>query len=158
MPACDLCGREAGDLVRAEIEGTELNVCEECGKFGFILGEVEKEEKEEKRTVLPKKRIMPEEEVEERVVSAYAEKIRRAREKRRMDQEEFAKFLNEKESTARKWEGGNLRPGIESARKLERILGIDLIEKVEEKKIELKETKSGEITLGDTIRIRKRKG
>ena len=47
MSLCDMCGKET-DLVVALIEGTELNVCRECGKFGKILRKLKTEE-------LPKK-------------------------------------------------------------------------------------------------------
>ena len=36
---CDMCGSEK-NLVRAEIEGSEMVVCEECARFGNTLGPV----------------------------------------------------------------------------------------------------------------------
>jgi len=155
MSVCDLCGKEVDKLVRAEIEGTELGVCGRCSKFGRILRRVKNDE-ERKKVLLPRKRLVVEE-IEERVVFDCAERIRKAREKKGMKQEEFAKLLSEKESLVQKWEGGSLRPRIETARKLEKILGIGLVERLEEGKVELKATKSGEITLGDVISIRRRK-
>jgi putative transcription factor len=74
-----------------------------------------------------------------------------------LKQEEFARFLNEKESVAQKWESGSLSPDIRLARKLEKILGINLVERVEEKKVELKSVESGEMTLADMVKVRKRK-
>lgn len=152
MPACDLCGKKFEKLLRAKIEETELNVCNDCGKFGKIIRGAEKE-----KVILPKKKITIEE-VEERIVSDFADKIRKAREKRDMKQEEFAKLLNEKESVVQKWEGENLKPKIETARRLERVLRIYLVEKAGEGKVEeLKETKGAVMTLGDMINIRKKK-
>lgn len=152
MPACDLCGKGMERLLRAELEGAELNVCEGCGKYGTLLGKVE----EKKEVILPKKKIAVKEEVEERVVFGFSDKLRRIRDKKGMKQEEFAEFLNEKWSVVQKWERGSLKPKIEMARKLEKILGVNLVERIKEGKVELKEVKSGELTLADMIKVRKR--
>ena len=66
------------------------------------------------------------------VVSDYAQKIRKAREKMGLTQEEFAKKLAEKWSIMQKIESGQFKPSIEMARKLERILNIELIEQYSE--------------------------
>ncbi len=153
MPDCDLCGKWMETLLRAEVEGTELAVCDGCGKYGTILGKVE----EKKEVVLPKRRVVNKEEIEESVVFDFSNKIKMARERKGMKQEEFAGFLNEKWSVVQKWEGGSLRPKIGAARKLEKILRINLVEKREEGKVELKEVKSGDMTLADVIKVRKRK-
>lgn len=160
MPECELCGKELGKLIRAEIEGSELKVCPGCGKFGRVLGEVRTKEEAQQiaeQLLLKKKPVIPEEEIEERVVSDFGERLRKAREKKRMKQEEFAQLLNEKESQVQKWERGELKPGLEIARKLEKLLGISLVGKVEEGKVELGKVKGGEVTLGDVVTVRKKK-
>jgi ribosome-binding protein aMBF1 (putative translation factor) len=78
MPTCDLCGKGMEKLLRAEVEGTELTVCEGCGKYGVVLREAVEEKKS---IVLPKKKVIVEE-TEERIVPGFAEKIKRAREKK----------------------------------------------------------------------------
>lgn len=153
MGACDLCGKEMEKLLRVEIEGSELGVCAGCGKYGIVLKEVVKEKKE---IILPEKKVAVVEEVEESIVPDFAEKIRRARERKGMKQEDFAGLLNEKESLLEKWEKGGLTPSLEAAKKLGRVLGINFIEKVEDKKIDLGKQVSGEITLADVIKVRKR--
>lgn len=155
MPICDLCGRE-GELLRAEVEGSELSVCSGCSRYGRVLGKVRKEAP---KPVLPKK-VVAEEEIEERVVSDFAWRLRRAREKRRMKQEEFSKLLNEKESLVQKWEGGGLKPQISVAKKLGQILKENFVEKTgvkEEEKLNQQGGKGGEATLGDLVKVRKRK-
>ncbi|MBR9683466.1 TIGR00270 family protein [Candidatus Woesearchaeota archaeon] len=153
MPTCDLCGRELEKLLRAEIEGTELAVCGECGKHGTILGKVKKKVS----IVVPKKKTIIREEIEERVVVDFSDMIRRVREKKGWNQEEFAKFLNEKWSVVQKWESNSLTPELNVARRLERVLRVDLVERVKEEKIDLKGIKSGEMTMADLITVRKRK-
>ena len=75
-----------------------------------------------------------------------------------MNQEEFSKFINERESVLNKWENGSLKPRLDIARKLEKRLKISLIEKEEIKTIEMEKKKSSEgFTLGDFIKVRKRK-
>ena len=76
-----------------------------------------------------------------------------------MSQEDFAKFLNERESIVAKWEQGSLRPRIDTARRLERKLGIRLVEKEEEtsEDVDVPKVKKDEFTLGDFIKVRKRK-
>lgn len=153
MPLCDLCGKD-DSLLRAEIEGSQLNVCQNCGKFGKVLGKVAPKEEAKKPAQL---KSFIEKEIEERIISSYAQTIRKVREKRGLTVEDFAKLLNEKESSLHKWESGSIKPDLETAKKLEKILNITLIELVEEQKIKLERTNSGEITLGDVIKIRKRK-
>ena len=59
-----------------------------------------------------------------------------------------------------KWEQGSITPNIEVAKKLERKLGLKLIEKEEEKKEDkdsFKNRLNKEFTLGDFIKVRKRR-
>ena len=149
MPCCDMCGKE-GNLVRAMVEGSELYVCNGCGKYGKIVGRTFK-----RRISLPKRSVIKDE-VEEKIVSDYSSKIRIAREGKGLKQEDFAKMLNERASLVNKWESGNLRPRINVARKLERLLGIKLVKKVEVGKVDVSKSKTSEPTLGDFIKVRKR--
>jgi ribosome-binding protein aMBF1 (putative translation factor) len=77
-----------------------------------------------------------------------------------MTQEEFANSLNEKESILAKWESGTLRPRLNIARQLERLLNLVLVEKDVVGSVEIDKKKKGpsdELTLGDFIKVRKRK-
>ncbi len=147
MAPCELCGKQ-DKLVTAIVEGTELNVCENCGKYGKII----------RKPVLPKKEFVKtktEPEIVEKVMSDYSKKIREARQAKNMTQEEFAKMLNEKESIIQKIETGTFKPSIDLARKLEKKLGITLIEKDETVNIDLKKGNTGTLTIGDLIKIKK---
>jgi len=145
-----MCGRE-DRLVLVELEGSQLNVCSNCGKHGKRIGgpKVKK--------FVRRVRKVEKQEIEEEVIGNFSEKLRNAREKRSLKQEDFANLLNEKASLLQKWEAGSLTPKIKVAKKLERMLGINFVKKVEEKKQEVKlESGSGEMTLGDFIKVRKR--
>ena len=151
MTQCEMCGRE-GSLSRAIVEGTELNVCQNCARFGKVLGKAG----EKKKIILPAKKLI-QEEIEERVIANFSGAIKKTRERKGLTQEDFAKFLNEKESVVQKWESGSLKPDVSLARKLEKILDLALIEKLETQKVSLEKSSSDEITLGDMIKVRKRR-
>ena len=151
-----MCGAEEENLVVASIEGTKLIVCKNCAKYGKIIRKVEKPIEEK---VIKKKKIIiePEKDIIDLVMGDYAEKIRRKREQLRMTQKEFAKMLSEKESMIHKMETGIFKPSIELARKLEKKLNIRLIEQYKEEIKPEKKLDSEEVTIGDVIKIRKRK-
>jgi putative transcription factor len=163
MAICEMCGKE-GSLVTAQVEGTELRICQDCSKFG----QVHKQKKPVShggynRSSYPK-RSRPEFEV----MADYSKKLQQARNQRNMTQEEFAKMLNEKMSVVQKWESGILKPRIDVAKRLERQLNFQLLKQIvtdndnsdESSEDNLgisKKKNSGEPTLGDFIKVRKRK-
>ena|SRR3989344_3252861 len=149
MPSCEMCGKST-ELVVADIEGVELKVCESCSKFGTIRKRVDTR----RFTPKPEKPEGP----QFKVVDNYASLVRSAREKKRMTQEEFAKLLQEKESVLAHWEAGSVKPSIEAAQRVGRILGISLIEQEIAVSVKIEDgKKADELTLGDFIRVRKRK-
>ena len=146
-----MCGKEA-ELFKTEIEGTMLNVCETCAKFGTIIEKVKKPVEIELKPAA--KSI--EEEIVDVVVDDFAEKIRNKREKSRLKQEELAKKLGIKESLLHHIECGKFTPSIELAEKIERFLKIELIEQYIEQGGKRASTKSEEVTIGDMIKIKRR--
>ena len=152
---CDMCGSEER-LFKTNIEGTILNVCKTCAKFGKIISEIKPVEK-----VKPKKIVIteqePEPEIIQMVADNFAEKIRAKREKLGLKQEDFAKKISEKESIIHKLETGEFKPGLELAKKLEKALNIKLIEEYEEKHKKAPIISSGPTTIGDLIKIKTRK-
>ena len=157
MPACEMCGKDSS-LVKARIEGAELEVCNDCARYGQIISKPApirtKTIPERQNIPLPRRK-----ERIETVVQNYAQKIKNAREKLGLTQEEFSKKLNERESIMQKIESGHFTPSIEQARKLEKELGINLIENFEEGEVPISTPqKTGEAyTLGDFIKTRKKK-
>ena len=153
---CDMCGSE-GKLYKAIIEGAQLNVCQECSKFGKVIGVIKQEAprkiKSKIGTIDENKE--PQTETMQIIVSDYAEKIKKKRETLGLKQEEFAKKINEKESLVHNVESGRYEPSIELAKKIERFLKIKLIEDYEEKHETLKGTKTDSFILGNFIKTRK---
>ena len=137
------------------VEDTELNVCSECAKFGKILKETRAVKPEEKKKKEEKNIPLPEEETIHVIRGDYAGIIRGAREKLGLNQEEFARKINEKKALLHKIETGDFKPSLVLARKLEKALNIRLIEehKLEHEKTE--KTRTEGFTIGDFINIKK---
>ena len=151
---CDLCGSEER-LFRTWIEGTELSVCKKCAGFGKILGPVKEDIKvEEKKAAKIEKEVFPD--MIEIITPSFTKKIRKKREELGLNQKEFAKKISEKESIVHKMETGEFTPSIDAAKKLEKILGIKLIEEYEEEHDKAAKGSSRELTVGDLIKIKKK--
>lgn len=95
------------------------------------------------------------EEKTELFVENYAEIIKKKREFMGMTQRDFANKISEKETTVHKIETGTFSPPISLAKKLEKALGIKLIEEYEEMHGASKGKKIEGFTLGDFIKIKK---
>lgn len=151
---CDLCGRVNEQLNRALIEGVELNVCSACCKFGKVIADTKSPIKNEflKET---KRKIGDDEEKVELLVEDYAELIKNKRESMGLTQKDFAKRINEKESTIHNIETGTFEPSLSLAKKLEKILGTKLIEEHKEKHEFFKRKGEEGFTFGDFINVKK---
>lgn len=144
MTACELCGKTT-PLLNAIVEGTQMQVCRDCASFGKIL----------QKPVSRAPAKTQKQEIVETIVDEFAKLIREAREKSGVTQKDFALKLNEKESLVQKLENGAIRPSIELARKLEKLLKIKLVETEKDETEEYQSKKSGPLTIGDLIKIRK---
>jgi putative transcription factor len=142
-----MCGKDNADY-KAIIEGTELSVCSKCSKHGKVLRQpqIVVKKKEFQRF---KKEEQPE--IVVKIIPDYGSKIRKARTKKNMTQEEFAKKLNIKESLLTKIENSALKPSLPLAQKLEKVLKIRLIEEIEEEKLKIKKSETEAVTVGDLI-------
>ncbi len=146
---CEICGSRPARGKHA-VEGAILSVCEKCGKFGS-----------EVRNVFVKKgsfrRADPsEDDTEPQIAPDYAKKIRAGRERMKLTQKELADKSNERESVIAKLEQGEFVPTIPTAKKLEKILGISLIETGEGetgKRVQGPKASAG-MTFGDMIKMK----
>jgi len=150
-----MCGKEVEDYFRALVEGTVLNVCEGCSRFGKVLGSVKAQPEAVKGPKKPEKPVLPE--VVEDLVEDFALKIKSKREKLGLTQEDLAGKVNEKESIIQKVESGHFTLSIKLARKLESFLGLKLVEEVEDQKVVRSgSSSSGDgFTLGDFVKVKK---
>ena len=147
---CEICGSNIrGKAHRVILEGTELNVCDACAKYGHEVKQVPKATAAGTgRTPASKvsagkvpagitfrtgSRRRPDmfDQMTDELLSDYGFAIRRAREARGMSQEELAREIREKSSLLKKIEREDLRPEDSVRKKLERVLGISLTETIE---------------------------
>ena len=156
MPSCDMCGKEGAGAI-ALIEGVELTVCQNCARFGKITRALHAEAPPVKHSAArPAHVAKPQgEDSQEGVVEEFFSLIRQKREQLNLTQKEFAKMLNERESVIHHLENGGQHPSIELARKLERILKVQLVEAVKETPQQKSRNKIDSLTLGDFIKVKK---
>jgi putative transcription factor len=166
---CEMCGepiRGVPKLVR--VEGAELSVCSKCEKFGTEVQQVRRTDiRVSQKTAGARPAPAPAsgtvqirykrdmfDYMEGEIVDDYAARIRHAREEKGLSQKDLAMQMKEKEHLIRKIENSELIPEEGVRRKLEKALGIRLIDaptSEDEKKVPSKLTP----TLGDLTVIRK---
>ena len=161
MPSCEMCGRGEERLTRAKIEGSILELCKGCAKYGEIVRAPDLRSKNipgpRRHSPRPQRK-----ELLQSITTDYPKKIRTAREKMGLTQEEFAKRLNEKHAIMQKMEGGQFKPSIAMAQKLEKLLKIELVEEIGEGgetplADKQKPSEDGEgFTMADFIKVRKK--
>ncbi len=156
---CELCGKKIEEPYVILLEGSEVKVCKDCSVYGKIKKKP-LEKKSFKKTNKPLRVEESKVELVEEIVFDYDKKLKNAIFKENQKLEVLAKKLNMKESELRALESGHRKPSIETARKLEKYFKIKLVEIIElgKEKIPLKEKNvSSTLTIGDLIKVRKRK-
>ena len=163
MPVlCEVCGKQSTMLRVVLIEGSELNACPDCAKFGVERSPKPKKtsapvhvsealERREKRTQTRDVLVDGAEEL----VPDFHVRIRRSRERLLWTPEDLGKKINEKKSVILKLEGGQMHPDDSLIRKLERMLNIKLKERPTLTSAPKSAVQRG-LTLGDFIRIEKK--
>ncbi len=147
---CEMCGKKTTKTNKVRVDHAILNVCDSCAKFGepvspshgydrvkyddqnkITVTIPEKKPAFTRTTPRPKSRPPPRKRanIEELdIVPEYAELIREARSKLSWTQEDLAKKILERKNVLSNIERGELLPDIKTARKLEKALGIKLVE------------------------------
>ncbi len=150
---CEMCGREEA-AVRATVEGTTLSLCNGCSRYGKVVGRVQAPaaagKKKEGKTPAAA------EENTEAVIANLGQLLKQKREQLGLRQDEFARKIAVKESILHKMETGQFLPGIDEARRIGKLLGMKLMEKAEIAESIVPLPKSGQLTLGDMIKIKKK--
>ena len=157
---CEMCGKEVPYLKRVLIEGAVLNVCRDCAASGTPVSDKDAMKYDTKNTVnerleIREKRMQERDVLEQEEVldPDFADKVRNARMKIGMSQDDLAKKINEKHSVVAKIEHGDLVPDENVRKKLEKALGIKLMVKMERMHVQKKNNERRGLTLGDLIRM-----
>lgn len=158
---CEICGKSIeGRPLRTKIDGSVMEVCEDCSKFGRIQKAppkpksiLRKKSKQPNKNTKQRRRDEPTEEL----VEDYNIIIRSKREAKGWSREDLGKKIYEKVSVINRLESGKMVPDLKLAKKLENILKITLIEKLEDLDLEsFKKSSSSGPTLGDIVKIKKK--
>jgi len=152
MGDCEVCGNGEERFV-VLIEGAKMRVCGDCARRGRILSST--------APVAPRRPGVPRspapvKEIE--IVADCAERIKRAREKMHVNTDVLAERVFEKESYLRRVENGETLPNEALARRLEKELGITLFEASGDDGEAQGGRKTGPVTLGDLIIVKKKQG
>ena len=162
MP-CEMCGEDAPIVATIETEGARMRVCANCVRFGKVIAPPEAPRQPaavaspQKGLEMRQKRMADKPvslESDEEVVEDFGERVRMARERKRVSLDDLARAVNEKKSILAKVETGAFHPDPTLTRKLEAALGIKLRERVEEVHTQ-KVKPSGGMTIGDLIKMKK---
>ena len=149
---CEICGKKIiGKPLRTKIEGSVMLACPNCAKFGKIQREAPKSTRP-KAVKRPPRRA----ELTYEVPENYNVIVREGRENKGWSREDLAEKIYEKVSVINRIESGRMIPDIKLAKKLERTLGIKLLEKLEDiKSDEFELSLPKEATIGDIAKIKK---
>lgn len=144
---CDICGRYDASYI-ISLEGAKMAACRNCASHGKVLYQLQSDEPQ------PVKQVTTAPLQEEEIVEDYAKKIRVGREKLGLPVQVVAERINEKSSYLEGIERGQMKLTLALAKKLQKELGIKLIEKVSDIGGPTTGEKIGsqrEVTLGDFV-------
>ncbi|MGD1004089.1 MAG: multiprotein bridging factor aMBF1 [Methanoregulaceae archaeon] len=163
-----MCGETIRGIPKTvRVEGAELQVCNKCEKFGTevqqpkrtdIIRPVSGPSASVRPSVTPPIRRKKDlfDYMGGEIVDDYSERIKQARQEKGLSQKDLALQMKERELLIKKIEKGELIPEDNVRKKLERTLGIRLVETTiteAEKKVASKLAP----TLGDLTVIKKKK-
>ena len=157
---CEICGKEIrGEPATVKVEGSEFNVCRECEKYGVSVKRAPVAVKENASPVTfvskqkaPKNYFAG---LDKDIVEDYDVVIKEAREKKGWSQEDLAHNMKEKAHLIKKIERKEIMPEEAIIAKLEKILGIRLMESADSVD-GYKGNHSRETTLADIVSIKRK--
>ena len=163
---CEICGKPVpeNNPIKAKIEGSVMVVCKECSKLGKIQKAqpkpkfVKQNKTNKKRPTTTRNKVYSRnEEPSEELIEDFSLEVRKAREAKNWSREVLGKKINERVSVINRIETGKMTPDTKLTKKLENILDIKLLEKVDN--IDLNQfinNSSGERTLGNIMKIKRK--
>lgn len=162
---CEICGAPVTKLRYYEVEGAIMVLCENCAHYGkpVSMSTVKRERRflrrrESRNVAKPINNIF-----EWELVEDYGRRIREARERLGLTQEDLARLVSEPVSYIRKIERQKVYPSEKVIEKLEKVLKIKLKEQILSSNalinssILRKSSKGTGLRLGDILIIRKDK-
>jgi len=156
---CELCGNDYFDCKPGLVDGVRMMLCPGCMKYGQSVKEtVVKTPSNVQRNIglirKPRERDVYAGMTKE-LVSGWNDLIKNAREKKGLSREELGFRIGERMVTIAKIENGDLRPSDSTISKLEKELGISLLEEVKHVSTATGGSRPG-LTLGDFFKTEKK--
>jgi len=152
--SCELCGKESRGCRVSVVDGVKMMLCPDCMRHGEGVTDIVKTPTNVERAVLQRiRRSAPKDiykDMEKELVSNWSNVIKEARKKKGLSREELGFKIKERTVTISKIEKGDLRPSDKMIVKLEKELGISLLEVVKE--VSASHHSSAGMTLGDFIK------
>ena len=152
---CELCGKEC-ECRLGIVDGVRMMLCPDCMKFGKSVDVSPRVSTVAKRPILERIRRPAEKDIykgmDKELVSGWNELIKNARDKKGLTREELGFRIGERTVTISKIENGDLRPSDKMIEKLEKELGIKLVEAVANASTLPHGSHPAGLTLGDFIR------
>ncbi|HYA22344.1 MAG TPA: multiprotein bridging factor aMBF1 [Thermoproteota archaeon] len=165
---CEICGRRTqGKMSLVLVRGATLHVCAECSKGrtrvrtrvpDIDVAPVKPKVVRKEPFALPQpKPSVPKQELELslRPVQGYGRLMHKAREAKGMSVEDFSRVIGMRESLIRKAEGEKITPSISDLRKIERSLGVKLVETYSDDMDTLATKSDSTLTLGEVAKMRR---
>ena len=159
---CEMCGKEVPVTKTVIVEGSRMNVCSNCARFGedyrgssatgAPVTQTVIEERLQKRERRMQSKDIYAGSTSVELVDDYGGVIRDARTAQGMDQKAFAAQIQEKQGTLAKIESNNLIPDDKIIKKIEKALGIKLTETVNSGVTVGPGNTGNKMTLGNFIR------
>lgn len=144
---CELCGRAINHYHEVIIDGVHMRVCDDCAKYGkeikrkntSVQGIPAIPRKAETPVVhnrfpapaIPRRRTIVNVDDFEEPIEDFGKYMKKRREQMGLSQEELAAKLQEKKNLVAKIEREEIKPDKQTAKKIEKIMGIKILEKVE---------------------------
>ena len=148
---CELCGQKSERLKKVKIDSAVMSVCPKCEKFGIPIENMRVQSTSPPQKSTPpvfihqikhvqkisggnhpksfrKKKDSDIENLE--IVPEFSDLIKSARAKIGISQDEMADKIKEKRTVISAIERGSIKPDIKTARKLESLLNISIVEKI----------------------------
>ncbi|MBQ8373056.1 MAG: TIGR00270 family protein [Candidatus Methanomethylophilaceae archaeon] len=157
-----MCGKEVPMTKTVIVEGSRLNVCPGCARFGEDYRASSSNGAPVTQTVIEERLQKRERRMQSKdiyagsasveLVDDYGGVIREARVAKGMDLDQFAASILEKKGTLAKIESNNLIPDDKLIKKIEKALGIKLTESVQSGVTVGGGNGSNKMTLGNFIR------
>ncbi len=170
---CEICGcKIKGEPLETKIDNSVMITCKECSKYGKVQKKPQtntkksdkqnknkkdnKDNTQNKRQNKNQRNQRNQDEYE--LCDNYTTLIRQAREKMNLTQKKLGEKIYERESVIAHIETGKMVPDTKLAHKIEKVLNIKIIEKVEtDEREHVDVARYKEATLGDVANIKYKK-